>query len=135
MIEVTWLTILLLIPLLYVVIAVFETQRAAFGVTEAARAAGRAYVTAPDESTASQLARAAARLAIEDQGADAGRLRLSITCEPRPHNCLSTGSTVEVEVAYDVRLPLMPSALGGHTPAITLSAEHRAPYGTYLEDR
>jgi Flp pilus assembly protein TadG len=41
LVEVTWLPILLLVPLLYVVLAVFEVQRAAFAVNAATRAAGR----------------------------------------------------------------------------------------------
>ena len=42
LVEVTWLSILLLVPLVYVVLAVFEVQRAAFAVDAATRAAGRA---------------------------------------------------------------------------------------------
>ncbi|MFI5955247.1 hypothetical protein [Cryptosporangium sp. NPDC051539] len=41
-IEFVWGGVLLLVPLLYVVLAVFEVQRNAFAVTEAAREAGRA---------------------------------------------------------------------------------------------
>nr|MBA2464590.1 hypothetical protein [Nocardioidaceae bacterium] len=48
LVEVTWLAILLLVPLVYVVLGVFEVQRASFGSTSAARAAGRAFVLAPD---------------------------------------------------------------------------------------
>ena len=33
LVEVTWLSLLLLVPLLYVVLAVFEVQRSAFGVS------------------------------------------------------------------------------------------------------
>ena len=45
LVEVTWLAILLLVPLLYVVLSVFEVQRAAFAATAAARAAGDGAIT------------------------------------------------------------------------------------------
>lgn len=135
LVEVTWLSILLLIPLLYVVVSVFEVQRSAFGVTSAARAAGRAYATAPSEAEGMARARFAASLALRDQGVDAGRLDLRITCEPTPGNCLAPGAVIEVALSYPVALPLMPSALGDQTPSIRVSADHRVPYGTFREDR
>ena len=56
-VEFTWLTILLLVPLLYVVIAVFETQRAAYGVSAASEAAARAFLQADDLESARSRAR------------------------------------------------------------------------------
>ncbi len=47
-VEFSTLAVLLMVPLVYVLLSVFEVQRASFGVTEAARQAGRAYVTADD---------------------------------------------------------------------------------------
>ena len=61
LVEFVWLAILLLVPLLYVVLAVFETQRAAYAASAAARSATRAFVTAPDERSAYSRAEAAAR--------------------------------------------------------------------------
>ncbi|NUR09441.1 MAG: hypothetical protein HOQ45_20855, partial [Nocardioidaceae bacterium] len=64
LVEVTWLAVLLLVPLLYVVLAVFEVQRAAYAVSAATRAAGRAYTLAPDQASAGLRARAAADVAM-----------------------------------------------------------------------
>ena len=47
LIELSWLAILLLVPLVYVITSVFDVQRAAYGVTAATRAAGQAYVLSP----------------------------------------------------------------------------------------
>jgi hypothetical protein len=135
LVEVTWLSILLLVPLLYIVLAVFEVQRSAFGVSAAARAAGRAYATAPSEAEGITRAREAAALALEDQRVEAERLELRITCHPDPHNCLAPGAVIDVDLSYPVALPLMPSALGGDTPSIRVSASHSVPYGTFREDR
>ena len=46
LVEFTYLAVLLMVPLVYVLLAGFQVQRAAFGVTEAARQAGRAYARA-----------------------------------------------------------------------------------------
>lgn len=135
LVEVTWLSILLLMPLLYIVLAVFEVQRSAFAVTAAARAAGRAYVTAPTEQAARASADAAAALALRDQGVDSAGTRMVVSCTPLPGNCLAPGSVVSVDISYQVRLPLVPDALGGDTPSIRVEAMHRVPYGDFREDR
>jgi len=135
LVEVTWLSILLLVPLLYIVLAVFDVQRSAFGVAAAARAAGRAYATAPTEAEGIARARLAASLALVDQRVDPDKLVVRITCHPDPRNCLAPGAVIDVDLSYPVALPLMPSALGGDTPSFRVSASHSVPYGTFREDR
>ena len=134
-VEFVWLAILLLVPLLYIVLAVFDTQRAAYAATAAARSASRAFVTAPDQATAYSRAEAAARLAFGDQGIDAASFTLTISCRPDPQRCLAPGSVVAAEVRSAADLPLMPSARGGNTPRIAVAATHRSPYGTFREAR
>ncbi len=70
LIEFVGLSVLLLIPFVYFFLSVFAVQRSAFAVTQAARAAGRAYATADSEDQAVERARVAARLAFADQGLD-----------------------------------------------------------------
>lgn len=135
LIEVVWLSILLLVPLVYIVLSVFVVQRSAFAVTEAAKAAGRAYATAPDEQTGRARALWAAGLALRDQHLDAGSLTVEVSCRPDPGNCLAPGAMIDVRLEYPAELPLMPSALGGNTPSIRVSAEHTEPYGTFRDDR
>jgi Flp pilus assembly pilin Flp len=136
LVEVTWLAVLLLVPLVYVVLAVFEVQRAAFALSAATRAAGRAYTLAPSQAAAEQQARAAASVALADQGLELARGSLDVGCEPLPGQCLSPGSVVQVRMVYPVALPLVPDALGGGgAPSIRLQAEHSVPYGTFREAR
>jgi hypothetical protein len=135
LVELTWLAILLLVPLLYVVLTVFEVQRAAFGVSTGARAAGRAFSQAPSEAVAHHRARVAMDVAFADQQLDGSRRSLEISCRPDPANCLAPGSVVVVDVGYSVPLPLLPDALGGQRPSIRVEAQHRVPYGTFREDR
>lgn len=68
MVEFVGLSVLLLIPFVYLFLSVFSVQRSAFAVTQAAREAGRAYATAPSEVEGEARARLAAQLSFEDQG-------------------------------------------------------------------
>lgn len=133
LIELTWMGLLLLIPLVYVVITMVTVQRSAYGATEAARAAGRAYILAPDQATAVARAYEAAELAMQDQGVDLDPNNLQIVCHPDPGACLQPGSSVEVVLALDVDLPLMPSFKGGSSASIAVDASHVEPYGIYRE--
>ncbi|MEU4195061.1 hypothetical protein AB0E69_24385 [Kribbella sp. NPDC026611] len=132
-VEFSWLAILLMVPLVYVMLAVFDVQRASYGATAATRAAGRAFIIVPDgvsEDEARARAFAAAQLAMQDQGLPLSPGQLSITCNPA---CLQPGSTVTVTLDTEVRLPLIPDALGGEPPAIHLSASHTESYGDYRQ--
>jgi hypothetical protein len=133
MVELTWLGLLLLIPLVYVVITVVTVQRSAFGATEAARAAGRAYVLSPDVATAQQRAYTAARVAMSDQGVSLDPADVHVVCSPGPTSCLQPGSSVEIRIALDVPLPLVPSLGGDALASIAVSATHVEPFGVYRE--
>jgi hypothetical protein len=133
-VEFVWLALLLLIPLVYVVLAVFDVQRTSYAAAGAARSAGRAFATAPDQASAYARAEEAARLAFTDQGVD-GPVRLTIRCRPDPDHCLTPGSVITAEVHTSAALPLMPAVLGSDTPRIRVESVHSAPYGTFREAR
>lgn len=134
-VEFVWLALLLLVPLVYVVVAVFDVQRTAYAASEAARSAGRAFVTAPDEATAYARARAAAELAFRDQGVLDAPHTLRISCRPDPRRCLFPGSTVTAEVHSSAALPLVPTVFGESTPRIRVDSVHVEPYGRFREAR
>jgi len=135
LVEVVWLSVLLLLPLLYIMLAVFDVQRGSYAVSAAARAAARAYSLAPDEASAPARARAAARVALADQRVDSRQVDLTVSCRPAPRNCLAPGSLIEVRVRHQVRLPMVPAALGGGAPSVRVEASNTVAYGTYREDR
>ncbi len=135
LVELTWLGLLLMIPLVYVVISIITVQRSAFGATEAARAAGRAFILAPDVETARVRAFAAARIAMDDQGVTLSPADLVIRCRPTPTSCLQPGSSVEVSLDLRVPLPLMPAVFGESAASIAVNADHRELFGTYRETR
>lgn len=132
-VEFIWLTLLLLVPLVYVMIAVFDAQRAAFAVESASRSAARAFLHAPDVRTAEERARLAASVALQDQRIDAGTVQ--ITCLPSPGDCLAPGSSVRVFVRVSQPLPLTPSVLGEQLGAITVDSTHTEPFGSYRAGR
>ncbi|MDN5853006.1 MAG: hypothetical protein L0K86_09195 [Actinomycetia bacterium] len=132
LIEFIWLGLLLLVPLVYIMVAASGVQRAAYGVSTASRAAGRAFVLAPDVVAARERAERAARTALSDQGIAAQTADVDIECAP---SCLVPGSTVTVVVTVRQELPLAPDVLGGTAPAVTVDSTHVEPYGTFREDR
>lgn len=132
LVELTWLGILLIVPMIWIVLSVFEVQRGAFGVSAASRAAGRAYALAPDDATGRSRAEAAARQALRDQGVDAP-LEVTVTCSPYPRDCHSGTSVVTVVVSSRVDVPLLPEVLGGGSPSFALESRHTVPIGQYVE--
>ncbi|WP_395695609.1 hypothetical protein [Nocardioides sp.] len=133
LVELTWLGILLLIPLLWIVVSVFDVQRGAFAVSGAARAAGRAYALAPDDAEGRRRADAAARQALADQGVHGVPLSVRISCTPYPADCHSGTSVITVHIASRVDLPLLPDVLGGGAPSFALDATHTVPIGQFQE--
>lgn len=131
LVEFVWLGMLLLVPLVYVLLAVFDVQSAAFGASAASRAAGRAYALADTDAEGLVRARAAATVALADQGVDQ-QVDLQISCDPAPP-CHRRGSTIVVRVSSRVVLPLVPAALGGGAPSFAIASEHRVPIGRYRE--
>ena len=70
LVEVVWLSLVLMVPLVYILMSVFDVQRGVFAVSAASRAAGRAYTLADTDAEGTREARAAAELALADQGMD-----------------------------------------------------------------
>jgi hypothetical protein len=132
-VELTWLGVLLLVPMLWIVLSVFDVQKGAFGVSGAARAAGRAYALAPNDALGQARAEQAARQALADQGLRGAPVAVTVTCTPYPRDCHQGTSVITVRVATRVRLALLPDALGGGTPSFALDAEHTVPIGQYQE--
>ena len=132
-VEFVWLSVLLLVPFVYILVAVFDAQRASYGVSTASRSAARAFLQAPDAAAGEQRARLAARVALDDQGLTDASVRIS--CLPSPADCLQPGSSVRVVVRTSQPLPLTPSALGSQLGGITVDSTHTEPYGSFRSER
>lgn len=134
LVELTWLAIILLVPLIWIIMSVFEVQQGAFATSAAARAAGRAYALAPDDATGEERARAVVRQVLEDQGAPGQQARVFITCDAPGGNCHVGTAVITVRVDSGVDLPFFPAIfteLG--SPSFSLDASHTVPIGQYVE--
>ena len=120
LVEFTYLAVLLMVPLVYIRVTVFQVQRAAFGVTEAARQAGRAYVKADTAAQGSARAQEAAALAMRDQGVSLSSGGVMVAAP----DGLQPGSTVTVRVRHDVTLPILGGLFGKVEPTIPVRATH-----------
>lgn len=132
-VELVWLGILLLVPILWIVLSVFEVQKGAFAASAAARSAGRAYALAPTDAEGERRARAVARQALADQGLGSAPLQVTVSCTPYPLDCHRGTSVITVRIATRVDLPLLPDVLGGDKPSFALDATHTVPIGQYQE--
>lgn len=111
--------IVLLVPLVYVALALAAVQAGTFAVEAAARHAARvAVLTAGDDHGASRdLVERAARTVLADRGMDARAATIALTCAPEGR-CASAGARVRVEVAIAVALPLVPDLFGSRIGSV-----------------
>lgn len=130
LVELVWLGILLLVPVVWILLSVFAVQNGAFGTSGASRAAGRAFALAPDDASGRARAEAAARQVFSDQGVD-GDPHVTISCTVKP--CHQGNAVITVVVHTNVQLPLMPSILGGGAPSFRMQSTHTFPIGQYVE--
>lgn len=118
-VEVVFLAVLLMVPLVYVLLAVFAVQGSAYALTSATREAGRAYASAADDDAGRERALRAAQIALADHGIDLADALPEFSCDGTP--CLRPGARITVRLHRNVPLPF----LGLHSPAsVGVSAEH-----------
>jgi len=132
-VEFSWLVVLLLLPLFYLMLTVFDVQRTAYGGTAAVHAAGRAFMLVTKgegEDVARARAYEAARVAMRDQGVELDPSDLEISCDPA---CLVLDSTVTVTLVTQVPLPLVPSFVADGRPSVRVTARHTETYCQYCE--
>lgn len=120
-VEFVYLAILLMVPLVYVLLAVFRVQGAAYAVSSATREAGRVFVTTTDGRPADRAGTAAA-VVMADSGLRLRSGDLRITCSTNP--CLSPGGTVSVAISYDVSLPFLPSVFDAVPASVHVTGRH-----------
>lgn len=117
-VEFVFVAIIVMVPLVYLIVAVAVAQRSSLAVTQAAREAGRAYATADSVDQGRARAQVAVRLALADQGlADDATVRIVAPdndCDgPEVAPTLVPGGEYAVCVTRQVQLPGVPSILQG----------------------
>lgn len=115
-IEFITVGMLLLVPTVYLVLALASIQSASFAVEGAARQASRVFVQAETIAQGQAAASRAVAVTLADYGLDVGDARVVITCRPNPADCLTRRGFVTVTITMVAPLPLFPAALEADIP-------------------
>lgn len=115
-IEFITVGILLLVPTVYLVLALSSIQSASFAVEGAARQASRVFVQAETVAQGQAAASRAIAVTLADYGLDAADARVIITCRPNPADCLTRRGFVTVTITTVAPLPLFPAVLEADIP-------------------
>ncbi len=125
-VEFLLLGVLLLVPVVYLVLALGRLQAGALAAEGAAREAGRAFVTADDAADGHRRAQQAAAVAFADQGFGEDDVR-SVALSCGASDCLAPDVRVVVRSRLLVTLPGVPRFLAGAVPArVEVTATHVA---------
>lgn len=116
-VEFLGILVVLVIPVLYIVLAIGQVSAGAMAVDAGAREAAR--ILAQDSERRADAERAVA-LIVEDFGVDAPA-SVSSSCAA----CASSEGAIEVSVSVRVPLPFLPAWLG--TLGVTVSSSASAP--------
>jgi hypothetical protein len=116
-VEFLGILVVLVIPVLYIVLAIGQVSAGAMAVDAGAREAAR--ILAQDSGRRADAERAVA-LIVEDFGVDAPA-SVSSSCAA----CASSEGAIEVSVSVRVPLPFLPAWLG--TLGVTVSSSASAP--------
>lgn len=104
--------LVLLVPLVYLVIALAQIQGGSLAVTGAARQAARVFVLADSPADAHERVEAAVRVSLADFGVAADDAHVTVMCSAGTGaECLARGEVVTVTVNATVPLPLVPDVL------------------------
>ena len=127
LVEFIGLSVVLLVPIVYALVAVLDVQRAAYGVSAAARAYGRAYEVADEGQAAT-----AADVALRDQGLHLADVAVATACVGADGACSGPGGAVRVTITRRVTLPLVPGWADDDV-SIGVSGVHVAAYGEFRD--
>ncbi|HWM34403.1 MAG TPA: hypothetical protein VNR36_09230 [Pseudolysinimonas sp.] len=109
--------LVLLVPLVYLVLALASVQAATLAADGAVRQATRVYVQSRTASEARAAALRAVAVALDDYGLDATAASVEIRCRPRPSACLTRRGFVTVTIRFVAPLPLAPPLIDPGLPA------------------
>lgn len=104
--------LLLLVPVIYLTVALGLIQGQSMGVESAARHVARAVAQSADGDGARASADRVLRSVIDEYDLDPAAVDLALSCRPQGAACPQSGATLIVTVRARVALPLVPPVLG-----------------------
>lgn len=119
-VEFIGLTLILLIPAIYLLLTISQLQAAGYAVVAASDQAAKTVGFHQDSSIAQSRAYETVSLTVTSYSLDPEAVETSIQCSNA--DCTTPGTRISVHVAVDVRLPLIPTFLGNPTNIATMSA-------------
>lgn len=130
MVEFVTIGVLMLVPVVYLVVAVGAVQAAAFATESAAREGARIVASVPEDPADERLV-AAVGWALLDQGIDDDPARaVTVVCSATP--CRTPGADVTVTVEVEVLLPAVPAGVSDVVPLVVpVRASHTQVVGDF----
>lgn len=133
-VEFLGVSLVMLIPLVYLVLTMARIQAASFAAEGAAREAGRLIAQADTMADGVAAAQLGVELAFADQGLDVDAASaLTITCSVP--DCLAAGEYVSILISTEVPLPLAPDFLEGALPTtVSITADAMTAVSGFRDD-
>ncbi len=133
-VEFLGVSLVLLVPLVYLILTMARIQAASFAAEGAAREAGRLIAQADTIEEGIVAAQLGVQLAFADQGIEVDpAAALEVTCSVP--ECLTAGEYVLIEVHTEVALPLAPDFLSGTLPtSVAISADAMTAVSGFRDD-
>ncbi|QUW18913.1 hypothetical protein [Agrococcus sp. Marseille-Q4369] len=132
-IEFLTVGLILLVPLVYLVLALGQIQHAVLGIEGGARHAARAIAQADSHEQGLAAADRAIRVAMADAGLEPEAVRVEVVCTPAQDACDTRRGTVSVRLDATVPLPLAPPGLdlgaGVGVPVSALASQPVSAFG------
>jgi Flp pilus assembly protein TadG len=104
--------VILLVPIVYLIVALGTIQSHALGVESASRHVARAVSSAEDIRDADARAAAVLDAIVREYDIDGDTIDIDVSCLGEAVACPAAGETVRVTVAASVPLPFVPPVLG-----------------------
>lgn len=119
-VEFIGLTVILLIPAIYLLITISQLQAAGYAAVAASDQAAKVVGHSPTAAQAESRAHQTVALTTENYELDPARTSTTIECSNAA--CTTPGTRISVHVSIEVPLPLVPTFLGNQTKIATMSA-------------
>ncbi|WP_314429449.1 TadE family protein [Microbacterium lacticum] len=104
--------LVLLVPLVYLIVALGSIQGQSLGVETGARQLARTIAESPDAVTADVRGARVLDAIVAEYGLDPAAVDVSIDCDRSAPECPAPGALLSVTVRTSVPLPLVPAVLG-----------------------